>query len=195
VCGNPPTFQKAGEAGIGAIAFNFEPIYNLKGRVEAYKEGIANCKEPIGQFMNDNLMMTNGVICLEDRDRARKLALDRVFGYQTTLVNLYHDTMPKREAVATWPQPAVPATLREIAGNDPDTVLDQMIAGGFLLVGNPEEVSETRAGRTPPSCQYLSVECTRSGSCSGMTRITPRRDRCRSTRVQWRRRVQAGPRR
>ena len=30
-CGNPPTFAKAGELGIGAIAFNFEPIYNLRG--------------------------------------------------------------------------------------------------------------------------------------------------------------------
>ena len=34
------TFAKAGAMGIGAIAFNFEPIHNLKGRVEAYKEAI-----------------------------------------------------------------------------------------------------------------------------------------------------------
>ena len=40
-CGNPPTFAKAGELGIGAIAFNFEPIYNLQGRIDAYKEAIA----------------------------------------------------------------------------------------------------------------------------------------------------------
>ena len=30
-CGNPGTFTQAGELGIGAIAFNFEPIYNLQG--------------------------------------------------------------------------------------------------------------------------------------------------------------------
>ena len=30
-CGNPPTFTRAGELGIGAIAFNFEPIFNLRG--------------------------------------------------------------------------------------------------------------------------------------------------------------------
>ena len=40
-CGNPPTFAQAGELGIGAIAFNFEPIYNLQGRIDAYKEAIA----------------------------------------------------------------------------------------------------------------------------------------------------------
>ena len=45
-CGNPPTFAKAGSHGIGAIAFNFEPIHNLKGRVDAYKEAIQTPDRP-----------------------------------------------------------------------------------------------------------------------------------------------------
>ena len=40
-CGNPPTFARAGELGIGAIAFNFEPIFDMKDRVNAYKEAVA----------------------------------------------------------------------------------------------------------------------------------------------------------
>ena len=68
-CGNPPTFNTAGELGIGAIAFNFEPIFNLRGRIEAYKEGVAKCTDPIGQFKNDNVMITNSVICCETRER------------------------------------------------------------------------------------------------------------------------------
>ena len=75
-CGNPPTFAKAGELGIGAIAFNFEPIYNLQGphrRLQGSDR--RTCTEPLGQFKNDNVMMTNAVICLErpqagPRDRA-----------------------------------------------------------------------------------------------------------------------------
>jgi alkanesulfonate monooxygenase SsuD/methylene tetrahydromethanopterin reductase-like flavin-dependent oxidoreductase (luciferase family) len=153
-CGNPPTFQKAGELGIGAIAFNFEPVYNLKGRIEAYKEGIANCKEPLGQFMNDNVMMTNGVLCLEDRDRARKLALDRVSGYLVTMVNLYHDTMPKSPDAITWPDP--PAVLRDVVGSgDPDLVLDELIAGGYMMVGSPEEVSEQLDAYKTVGCDQL----------------------------------------
>jgi alkanesulfonate monooxygenase SsuD/methylene tetrahydromethanopterin reductase-like flavin-dependent oxidoreductase (luciferase family) len=74
-CGNPGTFVSAGEMGIGAIAFNFEPIFALRGRIEAYKEGIANCTEPIGQFKNDNVMITNSVICCETREEARAIAL------------------------------------------------------------------------------------------------------------------------
>ena len=153
-CGNPPTFGKAGELGIGAVAFNFEPIYNLRGRIEAYKEGIANCTEPLGQFMNDNIMMTNGVLCLEDRDEARKLALERVNTYLVTMVNLYHDTMPKSPDAITWPSP--PIRLMDMVGDgDPDELLDQLIAGGFMMVGNPEEVSEQLEAYKSVGCDQL----------------------------------------
>ena len=80
-CGNPPTFERAGELGIGAIAFNFEPIFDLRGRIAAYKEGVANCTDPIGQFKNDNVMITNSVICFEDRDKARQIAFRKGRGY------------------------------------------------------------------------------------------------------------------
>jgi alkanesulfonate monooxygenase SsuD/methylene tetrahydromethanopterin reductase-like flavin-dependent oxidoreductase (luciferase family) len=153
-CGNPPTFEKAGNLGIGAIAFNFEPIYNLKGRIEAYKEGIANCTEPLGQFMNDNVMMTNGVLCFEDRDKARKIALERVNSYLVTMVNLYHDTMPKSPDAITWPN--APMRLMDlVGGGDPNELLDQMIAGGFMMVGNPEEVSEQLESYKSVGCDQL----------------------------------------
>ncbi len=38
-CGNPPSFGRAGELGLGAIAFNFEPIFNLKGRLRRLQGG------------------------------------------------------------------------------------------------------------------------------------------------------------
>ena len=152
-CGNPATFARAGELGIGAIAFNFEPIYNLRGRIEAYKEAIAECREPLGQYMNDNIMMTNGVICLEDRDRARKLALERVTGYLVTMVNLYHDTMPKSPDAIVWPNS--PIQLRELGASDPEALLDEMIAGGYMMVGNPDEVSEQLAAYSEVGCDQL----------------------------------------
>ena len=138
--GNPPTFQKAGEAGIGAIAFNFEPIYNLRGRIEAYKEGISNCTEPIGQFKNDNVMITNSVICFEDRKRAREMVFRKGRGYLVSMVNLYHDTMPKSMDAITWP--STPISLRDIAAGDTDALLDGLIEAGFMLLGTPEDVCE-----------------------------------------------------
>ena len=134
-CGNPPTFAKAGAHGIGAIAFNFEPIHNLKGRVEAYKEAIQNPTDQIGQFKNDNVMMTNAVVCLKDRDRAREIAMSAGRGYLVTMVNLYHDTMPKSPDAITWPSAPIQVPWTE-------ELLDQLIEGGYMLCGTPEEVCE-----------------------------------------------------
>ena len=134
-CGNPPTFAKAGAHGIGAIAFNFEPIHNLQGRVESYKEAIQHPTDQIGQYKNDNVMMTNAVVCLNDRRRAREIALTAGRGYLVTMVNLYHDTMPKSPNARTWPDPPI------VLPHDED-LLDQLIAGGYMLCGTPEEVCE-----------------------------------------------------
>lgn len=144
-CGNPATFSKAGQHGIGAIAFNFEPIHNLKSRVDAYKEAVQNPTDQIGQFRNDNIMMTNACICLKDRDRARQVAMSAGRGYLVTMVNMYHDTMPKSPDAITWPNAPIQLPWTE-------ELLDQLIEGGYLLCGTPEEVSEQVV-------RYQSVGC------------------------------------
>lgn len=146
-CGNPPSFARAGELGVGAIAFNFEPIHNLKGRIEAYKEAAAACTDPIGQFQNNNIMMTNAVICLNDRKRAREIALSRGRGYLNTMVALYHDTMPKKEGAPVWPEPPF--------GIPNEDVLDQVIAQGSMLCGTPEEVCEQLEAYQTVGCDQV----------------------------------------
>jgi alkanesulfonate monooxygenase SsuD/methylene tetrahydromethanopterin reductase-like flavin-dependent oxidoreductase (luciferase family) len=134
-CGNPGTFARAGELGIGAIAFNFEPIYALQGRIDAYKQAIVDCTEPIGQFKNDNIMMTNAVVCMADRKHAREIARRVGRGYLYTMVCMYHDTMPKPDYAPVWPTPPFPP-----AGSDEE--LDELIKAGWLLCGTPDEVCE-----------------------------------------------------
>ena len=134
-CGNPGTFARAGELGIGAIAFNFEPIYSLKGRIDAYKEAIVGCTDPIGQFKNDNVMMTNAVICMADRAHAREIAKRVGRGYLYSMVCLYHDTMPKPDYAPVWPTPPFPPAQT-------DEELDELIKAGWLLCGTPDEVCE-----------------------------------------------------
>jgi alkanesulfonate monooxygenase SsuD/methylene tetrahydromethanopterin reductase-like flavin-dependent oxidoreductase (luciferase family) len=146
-CGNPPTFGRAGELGIGAIAFNFEPIFNMKGRVDAYKQAIADCTQPLGQYMNDQIMMTNAVICLSDRKRAREIAMGQGRGYQYTMVAMYHDTMPRKDGTKVWPQhpPAIPN----------EDVLDEVIAAGYMLCGEPDEVCEQVEKYQSVGCDQL----------------------------------------
>ena len=146
-CGNPATFTQAGELGIGAIAFNFEPVYNLKGRIEAYKEGVANCTDPLGQFKNDNVMMTNAVICMSDRKRAREIALRPGRGYLYSLVCNYHDTIPHQDGVPVWPER--PHTIAN------EEMLDALIEGGWMLCGEPDEVAEQAALYQTVGCDQL----------------------------------------
>jgi alkanesulfonate monooxygenase SsuD/methylene tetrahydromethanopterin reductase-like flavin-dependent oxidoreductase (luciferase family) len=146
-CGNPTTFTQAGELGIGAIAFNFEPIYNLQGRIDAYKEGIANCTEPLGQYLNDNIMMTNAVICMSDRKKAREIALRPGRGYLYSMVCNYHDTIPHLDGIPVWPEPPVSVANEEM--------LDALIEGGWILCGEPDEVAEQVAKYQTVGCDQL----------------------------------------
>lgn len=145
-CGNPQTFAVAGSLGIGAIAFNFEPMKNLHERIDAYKTAIADPVEQIGQYKNDNVMMTNAVICLEDRDRARQVALSPGRGYLYSMVCMYHDTMPVKAGHPVWPQ--APYRIRD------EERLDQLIEEGWLLCGNPDEVAGQIA-RNAAACDQL----------------------------------------
>jgi alkanesulfonate monooxygenase SsuD/methylene tetrahydromethanopterin reductase-like flavin-dependent oxidoreductase (luciferase family) len=132
-CGNPPTFEKAGKLGIGALGFNFSPIHAMKPMIDAYKAGIAACEKPVGRFINDNVMLTNAVLCFDDGERAREIATRPNRGYLYSLVCLYHDTFPKPDYAPVWPEP--PIRL------DRDMV-ERAIDGGALLCGTPDEVTE-----------------------------------------------------
>jgi alkanesulfonate monooxygenase SsuD/methylene tetrahydromethanopterin reductase-like flavin-dependent oxidoreductase (luciferase family) len=132
-CGNPATFEKAGKLGIGALGFNFTPIHEMRPMIESYKKGIATCEDPVGRYVNDNVMLTNAVLCFEDRDKAREIACRSNRGYLYSLVCLYHDTIPKPDWAPVWPEPPIQL--------DPG-MLDGAISSGSLLCGNPEEVTE-----------------------------------------------------
>ncbi len=132
-CGNPATFAKAGKMGIGALGFNFSPIHEMKPQIGAYKEGIATCREPVGEYINDNVMVTNSVICFRDRERARAAATRPDRNYLFSLVCLYHDTFPKPAGAPVWPEPP----LRLL----PEHV-QPAIDRGALLCGTPEDICE-----------------------------------------------------
>ena len=146
-CGNPATFARAGELGLGAIAFNFEPIHNLRGRIDSYKEAVAACTEPVTQYVNDNIMMTNAVVCLQDRKRAREIAMSQGRGYLYSMVCLYHDTMPRKEGAPVWPE--APIQIPD------EAALDELIEGGYLLCGEPDEVAEQLAAYQSVGCDQL----------------------------------------
>jgi len=131
--GSPTTWREAGEAGMGALGFTFSSIKDMGPLIDSYKEAVAACTDPIGQFKNDNCMITSGVRCSLDRDKARAQATRPGGGYIVTLVTLYHDTFPRNPLAARWPNPP---------GSIAPESLDDIIQLGFGLCGTPEEVCE-----------------------------------------------------
>lgn len=144
--GNPATYEKAGALGIGALGFNFSAIGDMKPQVDSYKNAVGKCTNPLGDYVNDNVMLTNSVICMKDRDRARAAAMRADRGYLFSLVCLYHDTFPKPDGAPVWPEEVAPMSEADV---------DRAIEAGALLCGTPEDVCEQLRGYESVGCDQL----------------------------------------
>jgi alkanesulfonate monooxygenase SsuD/methylene tetrahydromethanopterin reductase-like flavin-dependent oxidoreductase (luciferase family) len=144
-CGNPPTYEKAARLGLGALGFNVASVKDMEPMVKAYKDHIGQA-EPVGRYVNDNVMITNGVVCLEDGKKARQVAANMGISYLQSLVFYYHDTFPKVEGMPVWPDPFPEPSLEDI---------EWRIAEGYLLCGDPDEVVEQVKRYESVGCDQL----------------------------------------
>ena len=130
--GNPGTFEKAARMGIGVLCFTTGSPETLKPLIEVYKNTIDKA-EPVGEYVNDNVMVTSQMLCLEDGQKARDITCNMTSGYQNSLVFHYLDTFPKPEMVPSWPD--------LIPDPTPET-LEQAIEAHLVMSGTPDEVSK-----------------------------------------------------
>ncbi len=130
--GSPGTFELAAKLGVGVLCFAFTPPQVLTPLIAGYKEKIAECTDPIGAYVNNNVMITTQMLCMEDGARARQAFLDADSNYHLSLVFRYLDTFPKPKGIPDWPE-TIPA-----AG--PEQV-EMMISSGSVAIGDPEEVN------------------------------------------------------
>jgi alkanesulfonate monooxygenase SsuD/methylene tetrahydromethanopterin reductase-like flavin-dependent oxidoreductase (luciferase family) len=144
-CGNPPTYEKAARLGLGALGFNVAAVRDMEPMIRSYKDNIDKA-EPIGAYVNDNVMITNGLVCLEDGRKAREVATQMGISYLQSLVFYYHDTFPKVEGVPVWPDEFPEPTLEDI---------EFRIAEGYLLCGDPDEVLEQVRRYEAVGCDQL----------------------------------------
>ena len=132
-CGNPGTFEKAGKLGLGVLCFTIGAPSELAKLIEVYKEAVSNCTDPVGGFVNDNVMCVTHLTCMDDGDAARELNTRIQMRYYQSLVFKWLDSFPKPEGVPDWPEVMPEPTLDEIA---------QQIEEGVLCIGTPEECAE-----------------------------------------------------
>ena len=100
--GNTSSYQMAARKGLGVLGFSVGAIEELEPVLAAYKRDIVNA-EPIGAFVNDNLMVTTGAFVAEDREAALRSMVNGKMTYLQSNVFRYHDTFPRPEGVPPWP--------------------------------------------------------------------------------------------
>ena len=128
--GNSSSWEMAARKGLGVLGFSVQDFEGLKPVLESYKNAIDKA-EPIGAFVNDNVMITTAAQCNESEEQAIK---DYVAGrpmYLVSNVFRYHDTFPAPPDVPKWPD-----TIPDL---DAEGVKATMEAGG-ALVGTPDQI-------------------------------------------------------
>lgn len=130
--GSPPTFAKAAQLGLGVLCFTTGTSDQLAPLIETYKKEIQNA-EPVGGYVNDNVMVTSSMICLEDGDRARRAMLDARGHYHKGLLFRYLDTFPKPPGTPVWPDLPTPYTKEEV---------EIAVRMGEWAIGDPDECAK-----------------------------------------------------
>ncbi len=83
--GSPPSYAMAAKKGLGVLGFSVQKVSDMEWVLEQYKTAVVDA-EPIGDFVNDNVMVTTTAICAPthaeaDADRGeRRAALSAVAG-------------------------------------------------------------------------------------------------------------------
>jgi alkanesulfonate monooxygenase SsuD/methylene tetrahydromethanopterin reductase-like flavin-dependent oxidoreductase (luciferase family) len=130
--GSPSTFELAARQGLGILCFAFGKPEQFAPLIEKYKKDIENA-DPVGGYVNNNVMVTTQMLCLEDGGRARDVFADMDIGYYLSLVFRYLDTFPRPPGIPVWPE-TVPDQSRD--------QIEKQIQSGSIAVGDPDEVSK-----------------------------------------------------
>ncbi|HQV56930.1 MAG TPA: LLM class flavin-dependent oxidoreductase [Ilumatobacteraceae bacterium] len=129
--GNTSSYEMAARYGLGVLGFSVGDYESLAPVLKSYKDAIVNA-EPIGAFVNNNIMVTSAAVVDEDEHVAREAVKNSEIHYLQSNTFRYHDTFPHPEGIPTWP---------DIFPRYTDEMVDAQIAGG-MVVGNPDQALE-----------------------------------------------------
>ena len=127
--GNPPSYEMAGRMGLGVLGFSLDSLDKVEKLRASYKDGIANA-EPIGAFVNDNIMSCIAAYVDEDSHKAKQSYVNAKPNYLVSNVYRYHDTFPAPEWVPKWPE-TLPEPTMETA--------ELASQYGGIVLGDPDE--------------------------------------------------------
>ncbi|CAN5774296.1 LLM class flavin-dependent oxidoreductase [soil metagenome] len=131
-CGSPPTFAKAGQMGLGAFCFTTGAPAQIEPLVRQYKDSVGDA-DPVGDYVNNNVMGVTNMLCMEDREQAFATAADMQMNYYSSLAFHWLDNIPKPKGMPVWPdrlpEPSVDS-------------LKKMVREGYAVIGDPDDCRE-----------------------------------------------------
>ena len=127
--GNLSSYEMAARKGLGVLGFSIGSIADLEAILDKYKKAVANA-EPIGAFVNDNVMVCTAAFVSEDSQAGYQKCLDAKLNYLQSNVFRYHDTFPHPEGVPYWPELIPDLDLAAVQG---------MAEVGAAIVGDPDQ--------------------------------------------------------
>ena len=126
--GNTSSYAMCAQKGLGVLGFSVQSIEEMGPVVEAYKKSIVNA-EPIGAYVNDNVMITTAAYVREDADDAVHDMVASNPTYLQSNVYRYHDTFPHPDWVPQWPD-LLPEMTEEMARAS--------LGSGGMVSGTPD---------------------------------------------------------
>jgi alkanesulfonate monooxygenase SsuD/methylene tetrahydromethanopterin reductase-like flavin-dependent oxidoreductase (luciferase family) len=127
--GNTSSYAMAARKGLGVLGFSVGTIDELAPVLAAYKEAIADA-DPVGAFVNDNVMVTSGAYVAEDREQAVRSMVEGRPMYLQSNVYRYHDTFPRPEGIPAWPERMPDVTADDVRA---------IIGAPGLVIGDPDD--------------------------------------------------------
>lgn len=130
--GSPSTFKKSGSMGLGAFCFTQGSPARIEPLIRSYKDAVADA-EPVGDYVNDNIMAVTNMICMEDREAAFERAVNCGMNYYTSLMMHWLDNIPKPDGMPEWPDLV------------PEPSVDQLkkaVEAGTVIVGDPDDCAK-----------------------------------------------------
>ncbi|KAA2252577.1 LLM class flavin-dependent oxidoreductase [Solihabitans fulvus] len=130
--GSSASYAMAAHKGLGVLGFNVGKLADLEAVIGSYKGAIPGA-EPVGAFVNDNVVVVTAAFVDEDGAKARAAAVRARLAYQQSNVFRYHDSFPRPEGIPPWPQ--------LIPDYDLDGI-EHLINEGTIVCGDPDEARE-----------------------------------------------------
>jgi alkanesulfonate monooxygenase SsuD/methylene tetrahydromethanopterin reductase-like flavin-dependent oxidoreductase (luciferase family) len=148
-----------GSRGLGLLSFTVgSPPEELEPRIANYRRGIAECKEPVGKFVNDRAATFTMVHCADTNERARAEAEESFVWYPKTAGRSI-------AALAEWMQDrgqdlgnynyAGEALKGERSGFFDHLTMDYLYDSGAGLVGDPDRCIELCRRYEAVGCELL----------------------------------------